>query len=1198
MKQNIRFALTVVFVLSFVAAIWWLLFRQEGEMPSGPEITREEAREAPREPSPPAPSLEARQTPRRLDQGAAGARRAVDRSTTETRRRGVGTVAGLVLDEALEPASGVDVLVQRTRSEQWKQADDEALTQMTDAKGTFVAEGLAYGTYSLFATRGNTAALAEVQVSRYTTGGAVTLQLRPAYSLAGKVVDGQGKPVSEARVTVLHVSPQNLRRYRGRFIDPVQVSQRLPIEVVTDEQGVFSFDRVPVSEAYIAVKAEAYAPHISPLTKLPSDNVVVTLNSGSSIAGRILQADTGELLAGFSLALECAASVDRHETVTNASGEFLCTALRPGEYTLSPADEVWVNAEGTPRIRLTAGEQRRGLELRVTQGGIIRGRVYDEGTGKGVPSASVFLFENFMGHGKAVSTDKKGAYEMRGVPPGEHALAFRVNDRLVNYIYEAHRAATVSMKAGAVIADVDLPIYMGATISGRVEYADGSPAGSATLRVNPLSSHNTTLFVADDKGAFAISGPSSGEQVHLQAFKGTHASSPMNILQVPVTGVLEGIVLTLEEGGIIGGIVREPSGTPVPGINIVVAGGAAILLQPHYVATDDTGRFAVAGLPRGSYTVTASAYGEQDTGDPVEKQVDLAPGQRVNDIELIWDKGVSNLDAAGRLIISGHVMNSDGKPLSDATVSLSQPATRSLFSTKSLIDGSFTLRNLAPGTYELNAMAGANRMIEPVEARAGDMGVRLMLVQQARVSGKVVDAATGNPVTRFGLAFVAPGYTDNLSRQYARWQQYTDSEGAFSLPIREQVDQPRRRNLALAVRADGYALAEQALGAVSAGQNVEGVVVRMRPGARVEGVVQTSAGQPVPGASIHLERAKGGAPEARTDSEGRFTISALPLSEFKLVAAHPAYGNREVSVTPRPGRTSYVTIKLRAGGSVEGIVRLGGQPQPGANVHLLMYGGGQQPASILTDASGRYEFANITSGRGEVRAYVKYGRERLNQSQQIIVETELTTTADFDLPAQTGSLEGFVTVGGQPASSGHVTADVTSEAERTSSYVKLNSDGSYHIESLPVGEVRVSVHISDTDGGQGRHHQETAQIAAGHVTRLDLHLFLPTYVSGHVSGIREDEVGYIGLLPGETKIEPPTMENLEEFMSMLARRAEMNSDGTFRMEDVKPGTYTVVGLAADPNSPSLGQAAMNARMATNVIEVREGQEIAVNLSFK
>ena len=1196
MKQNLRFVVTVVFVLVVVAALWWLLLDKNVEAPTGPEAAHNETEDESLGTQPPVPPVTPDQAPTRLDLSAVGTRKAANVQKTAREIRGGGTLTGLVLDEALSPVSGAEVLVQQTASQQGEVVVEEPLSVITDAQGTFTMGGLDYGTYNLLAISGNLAAAQSANVNSYRLQMAVTLQLRAAHSLAGHVVNPEGGPVPEAEVTVMYVPTESLVHQQIGLRTPEDMAHALPFEAMTDEQGAFAFELVPANEAFVAAKAEGYAPQISPLTKLPAGNVIVTLTRGSSIGGRVLQADTGAPVEGLSVAVKGTTTLDEHECVTNASGEFLCSALRPGEYVLVPAETTWVNTEDTPRIRLAFAEERQGIELRVIQGGIIRGRVYDEETGNGVPGASVIFRENLMGFGKTADTDENGAYEIQGVPPGEHALALHMKNRAVSNPYGDNEVAVVSVKAGAILEGIDVPIYMGATVSGQVLLADGSPAGSATVYVKPVTGQGQSAVTADANGIFTIFGPAHGEQLRLQAFKGTQASAPTDVLQVPVSGGLEGVVLTLQEGGIIAGSVTNPSGTPLPGMNVLVGRDATTRLSPSFVFTDDNGRFLATALPPGSYTVTAMTQRERGSGDATKK-IDLAAGQRVSDIVLIWDKDAPSLEASGTLTISGLVLDGDGSPVSNASVYASQPNSYSHFNTKSLLDGTFTLSNLTPGTYKVNAVAGASRTFEPVEAQAGATGVRLTVPKQGKVSGKVVDASKGNPVKRFGVAFVAAGYLENPSRQYVYWQWYTSAEGEFSVPIREQRHQSG--NLTLAVRAEGYAPVEKALGAIAQGQSVDDLLIRMKPGARVEGVVQTSAGQTVGGASIYLERHdQYRAPETRTDSEGRFTMTDLPLSTVKLVAAHPAFGNGEASVTPRAGTTSNVTIELPAGGSVEGTVRVGGQTQPGTNVNLYMYEGGHRQYSTVTDSNGQYIFNNVSAGRGQVSAWLSSGGGNLSQNRQVIVETERTTTADFDLPAQTGSLEGFVMVGGQPVNNGHVSAALVSEEGSTSSFTQLNGDGSYLLESVPVGEVQAYVYLRDESGGRGRQETETVQIAAGRVTRLDFDLPLPTFVSGYLSGIKEGEGGYIGLLPGEVKIGPLTKEKIQEYMGMLAGQAQMSPDGTFRMENVEPGTYTVVGVAADPNAPSPEEALMNARIVTEVIEVREGEELTVNLSVQ
>ncbi len=1198
MRQNARFVLTLVLVLAAVAAIWWYLFRPEIITPLEPSTARDETVRESTELPPPAAPARPDEAAQRLDGGAVGTRVAVDRPAATRRAAGGATLAGLVLDEALEPAPGVDVVIRRTASEKNTAVSDTPQTVTTGTDGTFAADGLPFGSYSLLATRGNLAAVCDAQTGPFRPGvNDMTLQLRPAHSLAGRISNTQGEPVAGAEVTVLYLPPMGLMRQQGRPGSPEEAARALPLVAQSEDQGTFEFDRVPVSRALVAVKAEGYAPYISELIQLPAAGVAITLGLGGSLAGRVLQADTGEPLSGFALRVSGPTMADTHEAMTNDSGEYECAGLRPGEYTIAPADTLWANSGSAPRVKLGMDEQRSGLELRVAQAGIIRGRVYDEETGEGVPGAAVILRPNLMGYGASVNTDNNGAYEMSGVPPGEHTLALRVQNRCISNPYIEQEMALVSLKAGEVLEGIDLPVFMGTTISGQVQNADGTPAPSATVNVIPVMGYNRTQVMADQDGAFAVSGVANGEQFRLQASKGTQASAPTDTLQVPATGGLEGIVLTLQEGGVIGGTVVTPSGTPLAGMGVLLGRDGVMSFQPGYTVTDEVGRFLAAGLAPGLYTLTAMTPGEQGGPDSTAK-VELAAAQRVDNVVLTWSKKPPALGPEGNLSISGQVVDSAGKPVSDALVYATLDGANTNYTTKSLLDGAFAVSGLAPGSYKLSAISGGNRTLQVVDAQAGASGLRLTVSTQGKVSGKVVDSATGKPVTRFGVAFVAPGYLNEPSKQYVAWQPCNSPEGKFTVPIREERNQ-QSGNLAVAVRADGYAPVEQVLGALSQGQNVEGLLIRLKPGARVEGTVRSSSGQMIAGASVYLERYdQHRSPETRTDPEGGFTLTNLPLTTVKLVAAHPAYSNGEASVTPRAGTTSSVTIELPAGGSVEGSITSGNQPKAGAGVHLYMYEGGNQQLSTVTDGSGRYVFSNVSSGRGQVSTWVQSGSGNLSQSRQIIVETGRTTTANFDLPAQTGTLEGFVSVGGQPVSNGQVSAFLASEAGGTSSYAQLGSDGSYRIESVAVGEVRASVYLHDFSGARGRQQTETVQIAAGRVTRLDFELPLPTFVSGYLSGLKEGEGGYIGLLPGEVTLGSLTREKITEYLGMLAGQAEMNPDGSFRMENVEPGTYTVVGVAADPTAASAEDALLNARIVTDVIEVREGEEITVELSIR
>ena len=87
-------------------------------------------------------------------------------------------------------------------------------------------------------------------------------------------------------------------------------------------------------------------------------------------------------------------------------------------------------------------------------------------------------------------------------------------------------------------------------------------------------------------------------------------------------------VQTAAASGRLAGRITDPAGAPLAGITLVISGPA--LPEPRRVVTDDEGRFAAAGLPAGSFSVTCLAPGfvqwrregvEVAAGEPVTLNV-------------------------------------------------------------------------------------------------------------------------------------------------------------------------------------------------------------------------------------------------------------------------------------------------------------------------------------------------------------------------------------------------------------------------------------------------------------------------------------------------------------------------------------------------------------------------------------------------
>jgi hypothetical protein len=159
-------------------------------------------------------------------------------------------------------------------------------------------------------------------------------------------------------------------------------------------------------------------------------------------------------------------------------------------------------------------------------------------------------------------------------------------------------------------------------------------------------------------------------------------------------------------GGMIRGVITAAdTGLPIRGAEIRLTGGTQRNQQPFGGMADEAGRYAIAGLPAGQYTVTASkvgyvalAYGQTRVADP---------GRPVQ----VGTSDVANIDIAlprGAVIVV-RIADESGDPAPGSRVSLFQPRftdgrrTLTPIATDSLAQtddrGELRLSGLAPGEY-------------------------------------------------------------------------------------------------------------------------------------------------------------------------------------------------------------------------------------------------------------------------------------------------------------------------------------------------------------------------------------------------------------------------------------------------------------------------------------------------------------------
>jgi hypothetical protein len=236
--------------------------------------------------------------------------------------------------------------------------------------------------------------------------------------------------------------------------------------------------------------------------------------------------------------------------------------------------------------------------------------------------------------------------------------------------------------------------------------------------------------------------------------------------------------------------------------------------------------------------------------------------------------------------------------------------------------------------------------------------------------------------------------------------------------------------------------------------------LRFEPEQLLEGVVQDGKGHPLPDALVlawPMGRRQGTVVEARSGSDGRFTLAGLPRDSWTLLAEAPGFGTMQLDRVDVPSRP--LTLRLEGESrSLAGIVVANGQGVIGAKVML----GGPSlrvPRVVVTGKNGTFMFNGIGQGRYTMRAS--------SQKQASIPITQVIDDGTgwlppYKLPLDVGAfVEGQVVddtgrpLAGAPVEIVAMPSDDLPEA------VSADKNGRFTLGPLPPGRYQLIARVPD-----------------------------------------------------------------------------------------------------------------------------------------
>ncbi|MBN1359276.1 MAG: carboxypeptidase regulatory-like domain-containing protein [Sedimentisphaerales bacterium] len=632
-----------------------------------------------------------------------------------------------------------------------------------------------------------------VFVSAAATAGARAQDRFDPVRCSGIVVDWQSHPVAGVEV----IGGENLYDYAAG-----RTSWGPLARTTTGPDGRFALRVRAERENYIYVVAWKKGLAIgwqSPRFARSCQDMVVQLGKPEVLAGSVVE-ETGRGIGGATLRL--CLKMSWMGGTPGVSFEtprewFTADTDDQGRFQFDnvPASgtaDLWVEAPGKASCwtyweherSSIAGSQfqagRTDIRIVLNPEAIIRGKVVDEDSGKGVPGVRLLArpdmaYANYSCVPPVVS-GSDGTFVYSGLAAGEYSL------QVVSPNYEAAEwvghDTKVTVEVGQTV-DVNVPVGKGGIIEVTIlDATTQQPIENARAHVSQPASFGRhpcwyQSVLTNAEGVARLRVPTGQSQLRMWADAYEYFTDPDPAV------VAKGQVLRREASLVpypaVTGTVRDPSGAPAAGVIV-----ASKPVCEEDVRTDKQGRFRVCWRPSGNIRDVLIL-----ARDP---QRDLAGLAEVNDQAQAVDVAL-----APAFVVRGRIADPNGQPIPLATVSLwaFMPGWRTSAAPDVLTDanGLYEIRAVPAPTEDFRYRMGISAEgFGPVEQRdlpfdaAHDRQVEIqptvLMPADKSISGVVVDA-NGTPVAGVPIFVTGPRGSDTAGQP--RHQTSSDEQGRFAV---------------------------------------------------------------------------------------------------------------------------------------------------------------------------------------------------------------------------------------------------------------------------------------------------------------------------------------------------------------------------------------------------------------------------------
>jgi protocatechuate 3,4-dioxygenase beta subunit len=385
---------------------------------------------------------------------------------------------------------------------------------------------------------------------------------------------------------------------------------------VTDSSGNYTLSSVPPGTYTVTASATGYTTESGSVTVTVGVTAPksFTLIATSGISGAVTDTETpAQPISGATIHYAgTGGNTASGTTTTNSIGGYTFNGVSPGTYTVT-ASATGFTPPPAQNVTVTAGTSATANFTMTATGGMTGTASDSQAPAQPVSGATL----QYTGTGSTTgsgtaTTNSSGGYAFNGVPPGTYS----VTASRTGFTTPAARPVTVT--AGAVAAAINFTLTATSGISGTVSDSQSPAQPIAGAQVTYTGTGGTTgsgMTSTATDGTYTLNAVPAGTYSVSVSDTGFTTPAAQSVTINPDL-VTSGVNFTMAAASGVSGTVSDSQTPAQPVDNATVTyTGVSPTTGSGSTSTAIDGTYALAGVPSGTYSVTAAANGYTSSTD-------------------------------------------------------------------------------------------------------------------------------------------------------------------------------------------------------------------------------------------------------------------------------------------------------------------------------------------------------------------------------------------------------------------------------------------------------------------------------------------------------------------------------------------------------------------------------------------------------